>query len=96
MTARVLLNVATDGSPALLQVEKPEKWGNYSKTKKDKRKQSNLSFLDDFDRFVPWTATYFLDVCAGVSLKLTSSGSFRDKQFYEAIILKQNEGVRPK
>ena len=53
MTARVLLNVATDGSPALLQVEKPEKWGNYSKTKKDKRKKSNLSFLDDFDRFVP-------------------------------------------
>ena len=88
---------------ALLQVEKPEKWsfwGYYSKVKKE-RNQSNLCFLDDFDRFIPWTTTYFLEVRAGVSLKLTTNGSFRGKQIskisiFEAIILKQNEGVRPK
>ena len=58
-----------------------------------------MNFLDDFDR--PLTVTYFLDVCVGVSVKLTTSGSFGGKQISkiitrEIIILKQNERVRPK
>ena len=87
----------------LLQVEQPDKWAfwrYYSKAKKDECNQSNLSFLDGFNRFIPWTTGYFLDAYASVSLKLTTSGSIRGKQIskistFEAIILKQNEGVRP-
>ena len=83
----------------LLQVKKPEKWAfwdYYSKAKKDECKQSNL---DHFDGFITETTTNFLDVCTGVSLKLTTSGSFRGKKIskiIETIILKQDEGVRPK
>ena len=63
--------------------------------------QANLCFLDDFLRFIPWTTTHFLEVCARVSPKVTTNGSFRGKQilksnFFEAIILKQNEGLKPK
>ena len=88
----------------LLQVEKPQKlafWGYYSKAKMGECNQTNLCFLDDFVRFIPWTTTYFLEVSARVSPKETTNGSFRGKQiskisFFEAIILKQNEGVKPK
>ena len=63
--------------------------------------QTNLCFLDDFIRFTPWTTTHFLEVCAGVSPKVTTNGSFRGNQmsqinFFEAIILTQNEEVKPK
>ena len=65
------------------------------------RNQTNLCFLDDFVRFIPWTTTHFLKLYARVSPKVTTNGSFRGKQiskisFFEAIILKQNEGVKPK
>ena len=101
MTACVSLNAQTNGS---LIGKKPEKlsfWGYYSKARKDEFNQGNLSFLDDFDRFILWTITFFLEVYAGVSLKLTTSGTFWCKQIskisiFEVIILKQNEGLRPK
>ena len=68
----------------LLQVKKPEKWsfwGFYSKAKKE-RNQSNLFFFDDFDRFIPWTNTYFLEVRAYLSLKLTTNGSANLKNLH--------------
>ena len=63
--------------------------------------QNNLHFLDDFVRFTTWTTVHFLEVSAHVSSKVTTNGSFRGKEIskvsiFEAIILKQNEGVQPK
>ena len=63
--------------------------------------QTNLCFLDDFIRFISWITTHFLEVCVRVSLEVTTNGSFRGNQmwkisFFEAIILKQNKGVKPK
>ena len=50
---------------------------------------------------MPDLNTHFLEVGAHVSPNVTTNGSFRDKQIskisiFEAIILKQNEGVWPK
>ena len=94
------MNVQTNCS---LTDKKPEKltfWGYYSKAKKDDCNQGNLSFLDDFDRFILWAITYFLEVCSGVSLKLTTEiyGTFWGKQISkisisEVIIPNQNEEV---
>ena len=63
--------------------------------------QSNLCFMNNFEGIIPWTTIYFLEVCARVSPKVTTNGIFRAKQIskisiFEAIILKQNEGVQPK
>ena len=57
--------------------------------------------MDDFVRLIPSTTTPFLEVRARVSPKVTTNGSFRGKQiskisFFEAIILKQNERMKPK
>ena len=101
VNAHVIPNAPTNG---FLKGKKPEKvslWGYCSKGKKDECNQSNLGFLDDFDRFIPWATIFFLEVCAGVSMKLTTNGSFWNKQIsrvsiFEVITLKQNEGVRPK
>ena len=67
----------------------------------DECNQSNFCLLDDFGRFIPWTTIYFLEVCARVLPKVTTNGSFGDNQIskisiFEAIILKQKKGVRPK
>ena len=54
--------------------------------------------MDDFVRLIPLTATHFLEVCARVSSKVATNGSFRGKRIskiniFEAIILNQNGGV---
>ena len=76
-------------------------WGYYSKANMVECNQSNLHLLDDFLRFITWKTVHFLEVCARVSSKVTTNGSFRGKEIskvsiFEAIILKQNEGVQPK
>ena len=63
--------------------------------------QSKSRFLDDFIRFIPWTTIHFLELCARVSRKVTTNGSFRGKQIlkisiFEAIILSQNKGKHPR
>ena len=63
--------------------------------------QTNLCSLDDFLRFIPGTATHFLEVSARLSPKVTTNSSFRGKEiskisFFKAIILKQSEGLKPK
>ena len=101
VTANVSLNVATNGS---LADRKPQKWAfwwYYFKAKMDECNQSNLCFMNNFEGLIPWTTIYFLEVCARVSPKVTTNGIFRAKQIskisiFEAIILKQNEGVQPK
>ena len=75
--------------------------GYYSKVNMVECNQNNSHFLDDFVRFITWTTVHFLEVCAHVSSKVTTNGSFRGKEtskvsIFEAIILKQNEGVQPK
>ena len=54
--------------------------------------ESNLFFLDDFGRFIPWTITYFLEVSAHISLKVVINGFLEIKNLknstFEAIILK--------
>ena len=62
----------------------------------DECNQSSLKFSDDFGRLIPWTTTYFLEVCSRVLLKVTTNGSVRGKQIskidiFEADIFKQNE-----
>ena len=36
--------------------------------------------MDDFVRLIPLTATHFLEVCARVSSKVATNGSFRGKR----------------
>ena len=48
--------------------------------------------MDDFVRLIPLTATHFLEVCARVSSKVATNGSFRGKRIskinnFEAIVL---------
>ena len=79
--AHVSLNVATNAF--LLQIERPQKltfWGYYSKAKMGECNQSNMCFLDDFLRFMPWTTTHFLEEGVRVSLKVATKGALRGKK----------------
>ena len=79
--ARVSLNVATNAF--LLQVERPQKltfWGYYFKAKMGECNQSNMCFLDDFLRFIPWTTSHFLKEGAHFSLKAATKGALRGKK----------------
>ena len=79
--ARVSLNVATNAF--LLQVERPQEltfWGYYFKAKMGECNQSNMCFLDDFLRFIPWTTSHFLKEGAHFSLKVATKGALRGKK----------------
>ena len=44
--------------------------------------------MDDFVRLIPLTATHFLEVCARVSSKVATNGSFRGKRISKINILR--------
>ena len=102
MTACVSLKVANNDSLASRKTSKMNIFDcYYSKTKTEKCNQSNLCCSDDFGRLIPCTTTHFLELSEFVSPKVTTNGSFKGKQIskiniFEAIILNQYEGVRPK
>ena len=78
----------------------PQQLNWQTKAKMDEWNQSNSCFLYYPGRFIPWLSTYFLEVCASISTKVTTSSSFRGKQIskihiFEAIILKTNEAAWP-
>ena len=67
-----------------LQVEKPQicifEANEHTKAKAGEYNQSSLCFPDDFERFTPCTATYFLVVSANHSPKVAANVSFGGKR----------------
>ena len=54
--------------------------GCFSKAKTGKCDQKNRSFSDKSGMIMPGSDTYFLEVCAHLSLKIATDDSFRDKE----------------
>ena len=54
--------------------------GCFSKAKTEKCDQQNRSFSSKSEMFMPCAATYFLEVGARVSLKITTKGYFKGKK----------------
>ena len=44
-------------------------WTYYSEAQTEECNQNDLYFYVEFDTFLPWTATYFLEVSAGFCQK---------------------------
>ena len=78
--ARVSLKVATKVSPRCKKDWKFRFFGTFSIAK---TKECRLNVTNVFDQFgisIPCPATYFLEVGAGISLKVVTKGSIRGKK----------------
>ena len=95
MTAGFSLNVATNG-----ECSSPMNISNVIILKQKRRSATKVTWVFPMIlSSIPWVTTYFLEVSARVLLKVAINSYFRGLgiskiSIFEAIILKQNEGMK--
>ena len=80
--APVSLKVATKGSLRAKKLWKFRFLGYFSNAKPEECDQKVWNIFDQFGISITFSATYFLEVVARVSLKVATKGSFRGKKLW--------------
>ena len=87
VSAHVSLKVATNEFFRGMKTHKKQFWCYYSKAKMEDCGQGSSCFSGNIWLFIPCSATYFLEVSARVSLKVTTNSPFGVKKNWKWAVL---------